>query len=121
MCDTGGLNVPVTLSTFHADCTTYGPFKRPGRSQHSHFLLEPIRARTGRWSTQELLCRAGQSSYMGKKKWFLLRKLNLSVIKMNMIYMRGSETSLALTDCMTGGVENKAGKVQRRPNGELHR
>lgn len=56
-----------------------------------------------------------------KKKKVSIRKMNLSVIKMNMIYMRGSETSLALTDCTIRVVENKAGKVQRSPNGELHR
>ena len=58
---------------------------------------------------------------LNEKQWFLLKKMNLSVIKMNMIYMRGSETTLALTDCMMGVVENKAGKVQRNSNGELHR
>ena len=48
-----------------------------------------------------------------KKKMVSIRKMNLSVIKMNMIYMRGSETSLALTDCTIRVVENKAGKGQR--------
>lgn len=56
-----------------------------------------------------------------KKQWFLLKKMNLSVIKMNMIYMRGSEATLALTACMIGVMGNKAGEVQRSSNGELHR
>lgn len=47
-----------------------------------------------------------------RKKCLLPRKMNVPAVEMNMIYMRGSETSLVGTLCMMGAMENKTGKEQ---------